>query len=255
MNRKQAYDVCMRRLAAVALMAAVVALPVCAQRATGHASLSSHSSTTPRGGFHSSAPRGFSAPISRGFASPGARPQSLSPRFATNSSVAIARTSRTSGLGNAGSGNRGHDGHHRRPYISPYGAGVLYGPGYGVIDPYPFGYPDTGGTDVSAAAPDQTNAGGYDAQPEVPWQPPTEGQPPAAVSNPPLAPESEEAVTIVFKDGRPAEQIHNYILTRSTLFVGDGQRREIPTDQLDLAATAKANRDAGVDFQLPVIAQ
>jgi hypothetical protein len=58
-------------------------------------------------------------------------------------------------------------------------------------------------------------------------------------------------VTLIFRDGRPAEQIHNYILTRSTLFVGDGQRREIPTDQLDLAATAKANQDAGMDFRLP----
>ena len=65
------------------------------------------------------------------------------------------------------------------------------------------------------------------------------------------APEGEEPVTIVFKDGRQPEQIHNYILTRSTLFVGDKQRREIPTEQLDLAATAKANQDAGIDFRLP----
>jgi hypothetical protein len=60
-----------------------------------------------------------------------------------------------------------------------------------------------------------------------------------------------EAVTLVFKDGRPPEQIHNYILTRTTLFVRDQHARKIPTDQLDLAATAKVNQDAGVDFQLP----
>jgi hypothetical protein len=65
------------------------------------------------------------------------------------------------------------------------------------------------------------------------------------------APTREEAVTLIFKDGRPPEQIHNYLLTRTTLFVGDQGRRAIPTDQLDLVATAKVNQDAGVDFQLP----
>jgi hypothetical protein len=64
-------------------------------------------------------------------------------------------------------------------------------------------------------------------------------------------PASEEAVTLIFKDGRPPEQIHNYVLTRTTLYVGDQHRRAIPTDQLDLVATAKVNQDAGVEFQLP----
>jgi len=65
------------------------------------------------------------------------------------------------------------------------------------------------------------------------------------------APASEEAVTLIFKDGRPPEQIHNYILTPTTLYVGDQHHRAIPTDQLDLVATARVNQDAGVDFQLP----
>jgi hypothetical protein len=60
-----------------------------------------------------------------------------------------------------------------------------------------------------------------------------------------------EAVTLVFKDGRSPVQIHNYLLTRTMLYVRDQQHREIPTDQLDLAATAKVNQAAGVDFQLP----
>ncbi len=64
-------------------------------------------------------------------------------------------------------------------------------------------------------------------------------------------PLSEDAVTLIFKDGRPPEQIHNYVLTRTTLFVGDQRRRAIPTDQLDLVATARVNQEAGVDFQLP----
>ena len=60
------------------------------------------------------------------------------------------------------------------------------------------------------------------------------------------------AVTLVFKDGRPAETIHNYALTRTTLYVTDTRRREIPVASLDLEATEKANRAAGVQFQLPV---
>ena len=163
--------------------------------------------------------------------------------------------------GGAGYGGDPEHRHHRRPYLSPHGTGVLYGaPGYGAlgwINPYPLGYSDDTGTDDSAATPDQTNAGSYDAQPDQAWQPPGPGpyEPPAALSNPSQAQESEEAVTLIFKDGRPAEQIHNYILTRSTLFIGDGQHREIPTDQLDLGATAKANQNAGVDFRLPGAAQ
>jgi len=35
----------------------------------------------------------------------------------------------------------------------------------------------------------------------------------------------------------------------------DGHHRDIPVDQLDLAATAKANREAGIDFRLHASAQ
>ena len=58
-------------------------------------------------------------------------------------------------------------------------------------------------------------------------------------------------MTLIFKDGRPTLQIHNYMLTRTTLYVQDQHLREIPVDQLDLVAMAKVNQDAGVDFQLP----
>lgn len=62
---------------------------------------------------------------------------------------------------------------------------------------------------------------------------------------------TEAAVTLVFKDGRPTEQINNYMLTRKTLFVQEQRLREIPVDQLDLAATEKINQEVGVDFHLP----
>ena len=83
-------------------------------------------------------------------------------------------------------------------------------------------------------------------QPSVPYQayaaPPSQPAPPA---------EPEEAVTLIFKDGRAPEQIHNYMLTRTTLYVRDQHKRDIPVADLDLDATAKANRDAGVEFELP----
>ena len=65
----------------------------------------------------------------------------------------------------------------------------------------------------------------------------------------PLA--EEDALTLIFKDGRQSEQIHNYALTRTTLFVTDARMREIPLEELDLPATMRVNREAGVAFQLP----
>ncbi len=61
----------------------------------------------------------------------------------------------------------------------------------------------------------------------------------------------ENPVTVVFKDGRPAERIHNYLMTARMLSVLDGYRREIPVDEIDMTATAKVNREAGVDFMVP----
>jgi len=59
-------------------------------------------------------------------------------------------------------------------------------------------------------------------------------------------------VTLFYKDGRPEERIQNYALTRTTLFVQDAHSsREVPLDELDLPRTEQANRDAGVDFDLP----
>jgi hypothetical protein len=69
--------------------------------------------------------------------------------------------------------------------------------------------------------------------------------------SPPAEPEPEDPVTLVFKDGRPREQIHNYMLTRTTLYVQGKRLREIAVADLDLDATAKVNREAGVDFRLP----
>ena len=63
----------------------------------------------------------------------------------------------------------------------------------------------------------------------------------------------QPATTLIFKDGRPPVQVHNYALTASTLYALDGEsRQEIPLSLLNVPATVEANRAAGVDFALPV---
>ncbi|AXC10821.1 hypothetical protein ACPOL_1475 [Acidisarcina polymorpha] len=94
---------------------------------------------------------------------------------------------------------------------------------------------------------------GYDQQGYAPMPPRPEYQPqPSSSSEPPAQPE----VTLLFKDGRPPQQVQNYALTQTTLYVFDGaKRREIPLEQLDLEGTEKTNRDAGIDFQVPTEGQ
>jgi hypothetical protein len=79
------------------------------------------------------------------------------------------------------------------------------------------------------------------AQPRPPYQAP------AASSSP----RPENAVKVIFKDGRPPEEIHNYLLTSTTLTVLDSNYRQIPLDEVNLAATEAANRAAGIDFHVP----
>jgi len=150
---------------------------------------------------------------------------------------------------------------HRRPYVSPYGSTVFYGvSGYGVPGPYILDYPD--GYDYNAASTPLEN--GYQAPdmlPPYPEQPPqAQGMypQPAGIYPPPAAGSqlteglaNEEGVTLVFKDGRAPVQIHDYVLTRNTVYVWDRHQRVIPIDQIDMVATAKANSEAGIEFELP----
>ncbi len=245
----------MKRLAALALIAVWIALPVCAQRSGSHGGFSGHASS----GFHSGF-SGHAAPASHGgfrasassriagtTRSTGSRPHSVVRSSPRGAGISSARPRYTGIRRPPYTGAR----RYRRPYLSIYGTGVPYVyPGW--VGPYPYGYSDTTGSDDSQAASNAT-AEGYDAQPAEPYQPPPlePWQPNAGLTQPSPAPGSEVTVTLIFKDGRPPEQIHNYLLTRTTLYVGDPYHRDIPTSQLDLAATAKVNHDAGVDFHLP----
>ena len=66
---------------------------------------------------------------------------------------------------------------------------------------------------------------------------------------------AQPAVTLVFKDHRPNQEIHNYLINGDTITVWDQHPHEIPLDQLDIAATEKINHDAGNDLFLPVAPQ
>jgi len=233
----------MKRLAAVALIAVGIALPVCAQRSASHGGSSGHSAQASHGGFRASA----SSRIAGTPRSAGSRSPSVARGSHRGAGISSARPPYTGARRPPYTGAR----RYRRPYLSIYGAGVPnVVPGW--LGAYPFGYSDTTSSDDSQTSQNSA-AEGSDAQPAEPYQPPPlePYQPSSDLSRPSPAPGSEVTVTLIFKDGRPPEQIHNYLLTRTTLYVGDPYHRDIPTSQLDLAATAKVNHDAGVDFHLP----
>jgi hypothetical protein len=65
-------------------------------------------------------------------------------------------------------------------------------------------------------------------------------------------PTPQPATTLIFNDGRPQIQVHNYALIGDTLYGLDtGAHQEIPLSQLNLPAMVDVNRKAGVDFSLP----
>ncbi len=80
---------------------------------------------------------------------------------------------------------------------------------------------------------------------------PSSGDSPVQYRPPYRSPNSQQAVTLVFNDGRPPMQVHNYMLTSTTLYILDRDRAEIPLTALDVAATEQVNRDAGVDVRFP----
>jgi hypothetical protein len=149
-------------------------------------------------------------------------------------------------------------GPYRRPYVSAYGAVFPYGVS-GWIPPYYLGFPDDTGEDEADPSANPAPEG-YDQQADEQQPPPwpsiyDQGPIAPAYAQPAPSPVSNEAVTLIFRDGRPPVQIHNYLLTKNTLFVGDRNPSVIPVAQLDLPATEKVNRDAGVDFRLPELSR
>jgi hypothetical protein len=67
--------------------------------------------------------------------------------------------------------------------------------------------------------------------------------------------EPGQATVLVFRDQRKQE-VQNYAIVGQTLWIFSPQRREkIPLAEIDLAASAKANEDRGVEFRVPGTAE
>jgi hypothetical protein len=228
----------MKRLPAFALLVAGITLPVYAQRSASRGGFSGHSAPSFRGGFSAPTPQRFTG----------------APRYIGNRPLRMVPGLRRNGPANyVARPAYSAVSPYRRPYFPPYRARVHFVAPFwtGWIGPGFLGYPDTIGYGDVAAPPNYAEP--YESQPPDQSQPAPANLYPESVepSRPSSALESEDAITLVFKDGRPLEQIHNYVLTRTTLYVQDQHHRDIPLDQLDLAATQRLNHDAGVDFQLP----
>jgi hypothetical protein len=161
-----------------------------------------------------------------------------------------------------GHGSVGYRGHYSSPYVY---AGYPWLGAVGVGIPWANGMPYTDDRDEAGApqsAPSQADQPMAD-YPQEPldaqfaesappaFRPPYQGQVDVAPVFAPVHP--QPATTLIFKDGRPSAQVHNYALTATTLYALDGEsRQEIPLSLLDVPATVAANRAAGVDFALPV---
>ena len=231
----------MKRFTAALLLLAGMTLSAWAQRSGSHSGFSGHTASGFHPGFSASAPSSSSFRSAAGPRYVGNRPN-IAPRSLFRGSASQGPRFNYSPAGR----------YRRSPYRLPYMPGNLYG-----VLPFPvwsgvnyLGYPDALGYDDSAAsqAPLSGAGDGYEA-PQAEQDPRPAYQPSSSMPQP--APATEEAVTLVFKDHRPVEQIHNYLLSGSTLTVWDGRHRDIPVDQLDVAATEKVNREAGIDFRLP----
>jgi hypothetical protein len=84
------------------------------------------------------------------------------------------------------------------------------------------------------------------------YQPPQQQPPQRAIHRVAAEPLPEEdALTILFKDGRSPLQVHNYMLTTTMLYVRDQQHRDIPLNDIDIAATQKANQNTDINFKVP----
>lgn len=153
--------------------------------------------------------------------------------------------------------NRGFHGSYPngryRPYY--YSRGVYLVPGWAGY--YDYGYPSdyssqqSPAPDANAYAQEPPSAGDEQAYEQLAPRPPYQ---PEQSSSPDI--QEQPPTMLLFKDRRAPQQVKNYAVTRTTLYVLDGERRrEIPLDQLDLPLTERTNRDAGVDFAVPAGAE
>ncbi|WP_263365302.1 hypothetical protein [Edaphobacter bradus] len=147
--------------------------------------------------------------------------------------------------------------HFRRPfffasstYLWPYWP---YWLGYPEFNGYNNGYYNNGyyNGDPNASTPVASQNAQYDSEDKD--NAPTQSNGPA-YQTPYVPPAPEPELTVIFKDGHSLK-IRNYALTASTLIVLDRVSSEhqnlIPLDEVDVSATQRTARDAGLDFTPP----
>lgn len=157
--------------------------------------------------------------------------------------------------------------HHHYPrtfgYVSPYGP-YLYG-GY---VPYVMDYGDDPGYNGYVAGTFNASPGyAYPPQyaPSLKYYSPNNSPPPVNSTpepqpyqqqkpNPRASAELAELTVLVFRDGH-RQEVANYAIMGSTLFVLSGPRSRIPVAELDIPATERENQSRGVDFHVPGKAQ
>jgi hypothetical protein len=142
---------------------------------------------------------------------------------------------------------------YRRHYPYIYGSYAGLIPfGYGL--PLPYGLPYGNDQDDTAGpqpGPEQADYG--PEHPQLAANAPPSFRPRYQPQGEAVPVNAQPTTTLIFNDGRPPLQVHNYALTASTLYALDGESRmEIPLSLLDVPATVAANGSAGVDFALPV---
>jgi hypothetical protein len=162
-------------------------------------------------------------------------------------------------------------GNHVRRDRGAFGVGFVGGLPY-YVDPMAFvdASDDDTAQQAQPAGPARPDYGPQAPYPQAPYGEGPYDQGYGAPQRPPYSPEGypapqqqntaaaqsdgldHPAVTLVFNDGRPSEQVHSYVLTGSSVFIAEhGHQRVIPIAELDLPATIAQNREAGVDFTLP----
>jgi hypothetical protein len=152
---------------------------------------------------------------------------------------------------------RDRDRDHRRGY-GGYAYPYAYANSWDLA-PWDLGYPDFNGYDEDQGAAQPVSQ--TEQQPEFEQPPDTSyrenyrpaGYERAAEPAPaPIAPEPQ--LTLIFKDGH-TQQIRNYALTQGALLdldqAGSGRVARIPLASLNLPATEKGARQAGLDFEPP----
>jgi hypothetical protein len=135
-------------------------------------------------------------------------------------------------------------------YDNPSGYGAGYGDNAGSVAPAPYGQYG----DAMMQYPGYPAAPAYSGEGQADYQPPADDAPAArsaysgeVVSTPPPP---QPPLKVIMKSGQQL-QVHNYMLTSTTLTVLDDKYRQIPLDEIDVPATRQSNLADGLDFRIP----